>query len=406
MSKDLSAIAHGIGVPVLVGLERGAWYGSRSIFVLWVMRAVDDGGLGMSTSDATALTGRIGMLAVVAPLAGGLLGVATGPYPPMVLGALLCVAGYAGLAAGAGLWAPMGLVLLGSGLIKPCVWASLAETLHAPRAWLRAAAFVGAYAAIQVAALVGSTVAPLLGAAILHWVCAAAVAGVAPLAIGLWLAARRAPEVPVSLEAAGIAVGVGFAVAVCAAPFSLLLGVGGLAQFDAAQQVGLGSTGYSVLFGVGPVLSLVSGLVVGAVLVGAHVSELRWPPLLLAGVGMVGAALGVVALLPDAVGVAGIAALGVGAAGLSLSEAAVLPIVMARIGGDGHWRVTPLLMGLWLIASGFAASAGNSLPALLGTTPSLVGAAALCGFGGVALIAGGALGRELLMGSPAESDPG
>ena len=62
-------IVTGLGLPVVLGLERAAYYGMRAILVMYVTRD-----LAMPAASLGALFGVFGILVTLAPIGGAVLG--------------------------------------------------------------------------------------------------------------------------------------------------------------------------------------------------------------------------------------------------------------------------------------------------------------------------------------------
>jgi dipeptide/tripeptide permease len=110
-------------VPVLVGIERFAYYAVRSVLILYLTRD-----LGLTTAEAFDLYARFTWMALLTPLLGGALALAIGPRVTAAIGAVLAALGFFLLAAGAN-GAFVWVSGLGVGLFKACPWAILADAV-------------------------------------------------------------------------------------------------------------------------------------------------------------------------------------------------------------------------------------------------------------------------------------
>lgn len=140
-------------------LERTAGVLVAALLILFLTEA-----RGLSTSDATALSGSFLALTYFTPLIGGLL---TDRYlstrAAMQLGALLSLGGYAIVAffTGTSPWFGLGLVALGQGFFRPGITSSLAR-LYLPTPELRDHGYSLFYLSVNI----GGALGPLLGSAV------------------------------------------------------------------------------------------------------------------------------------------------------------------------------------------------------------------------------------------------
>jgi dipeptide/tripeptide permease len=161
-------------VPVLVGCERFAYYGVRSLLVLDLTRR-----FGLSMGEAGALLTLLGVLVLVVPLLGGVLALALGPRIVAIAGAVVAAVGYALLGTDASRALALVIVGLGVGIFKPCIWAMLADAItdeeapagagEAPRSprrfALMGAAALASYATINVGAMLAPVAASFVAEA-------------------------------------------------------------------------------------------------------------------------------------------------------------------------------------------------------------------------------------------------
>ncbi len=385
-----------------MGLERAAWYGSRSVWVLYLWTPIDEGGLGLDQAEAMAVLERGVWLGLPFTLLAGLVAIAVGPHAIVVVGALLAAAGQAMLFAGAGS-APvaMSLVIVGAAVLKPGVWAALGNALATTPPHLRAAAFVLPWMAIQIAALAASVLGPAVSFPGAFGVAAGTTAAVALGASLLGGLSLAHPEPTPANPAAAAAIGVVLAVLVT--PYVLASSVSGTLRMDALVQLGLGPAAYSGALAVDPVASFVVGAVAAAILAGAHALEVRWPALIVSGLAMVAAALGGLALHPALLGAAGFAALGVGTFAFAATEVVVMAVATSWIAGGQHPRLSTLLVAGFLASTQIAAVA----PALFaGVDPAFqLLLLAPCGLAGLVLAGGAVLARDTFTGARETAPP-
>ncbi len=114
-----------IALPALVGVEtweRFSFYGMQAIMVYYLYASATDGGVGLSTTTATALMGAYGSLVYLCTIAGGWIADRVlGAERTLLAGAWTLVAGHLTLAllpGGAGVAAGLVLVAAGSGALK------------------------------------------------------------------------------------------------------------------------------------------------------------------------------------------------------------------------------------------------------------------------------------------------
>ncbi|MDO5028988.1 MAG: oligopeptide:H+ symporter [Corynebacterium sp.] len=150
-----------VAIPALVGVEtweRFSYYGMQAIMAYYLYDTAVHGGLGLSTSTATALMGAYGSLVYLSTIAGGWIGDRLlGAEKTLLAGAWLLVIGHLCLALIAG--APgvaIGLVLvaLGSGSLKTSALTLLGH-VRTPEDRRRDSDFQLFYFGINIGALAG-----------------------------------------------------------------------------------------------------------------------------------------------------------------------------------------------------------------------------------------------------------
>lgn len=114
-----------IALPAIIGVEtweRFSYYGMQAIMVYYLYATVTDGGVGLSTTTATALMGAYGSLVYLCTIAGGWVADRVlGAERTLLTGAWLLVAGHLALAllpGGTGVAIGLILVAVGSGALK------------------------------------------------------------------------------------------------------------------------------------------------------------------------------------------------------------------------------------------------------------------------------------------------
>ncbi|MDW4905899.1 oligopeptide:H+ symporter [Streptomyces sp. ADMS] len=150
--------------------ERFSFYGMLAILYLYLVADPHDGGLGMTEGDAAALSGLYMSLVFMSALPGGwLTDRVFGARRATLYGGLLITAGHLLLAVPADGWLypGLGLVVAGSGLVKPGM-ASMVGRMYGGQPERREAAFSLFYMSIQVSALLAPLITGFLGETV-HW---------------------------------------------------------------------------------------------------------------------------------------------------------------------------------------------------------------------------------------------
>ncbi|MBA2811371.1 peptide MFS transporter [Streptomyces sp. KM273126] len=150
--------------------ERFSFFGMLAILYLYLVADPDEGGLGLSEADAAALSGLYMALVFMSALPGGWLADRLlGARRATLYGGLLITAGHGLLAVPSEGWLypGLGLVIVGSGLVKPGM-AAMVGRLYQGRPERREAAFSLFYMSIQVSALLAPLVTGFLGETV-HW---------------------------------------------------------------------------------------------------------------------------------------------------------------------------------------------------------------------------------------------
>ncbi len=135
--------------------ERFSFYGLMAILYLYLVAAPADGGMGMGSGDAAALLGIYMSLVFMASLPGGWVSDRLlGPRRATLWGGVLIACGHTALALplDASLYVGLGLVIAGTGLVKPSM-AAMVGRMFEGQPERREAAFSVFYVSIQVSAL-------------------------------------------------------------------------------------------------------------------------------------------------------------------------------------------------------------------------------------------------------------
>ena len=145
--------------------ERFSFYGMLAILFLYMVADREDGGLGMTEGDAATLSGLYMSLVFVSALPGGWLADRVfGARRATLYGGVLITAGHLLLTVPgpAGFYPGLGLVVAGSGLVKPGM-AAMVGRMYDGQPQRREAAFSLFYMSIQVSALLAPLVTAYLG---------------------------------------------------------------------------------------------------------------------------------------------------------------------------------------------------------------------------------------------------
>jgi POT family proton-dependent oligopeptide transporter len=147
--------------------ERFTYYGMRAILILFMVGAIANGGLGLDDRTANAIYGLYGAATYLLSLLGGWIADRLiGQQRAVAAGGVLIVLGNAMLAVGRPTVFFLGLmvIVLGVGLLKPNVSAIVAQ-LYPEGGARRDAGFSIFYSGINLGALAGSVLVPIVAAA-------------------------------------------------------------------------------------------------------------------------------------------------------------------------------------------------------------------------------------------------
>src|SRR5512134_878559 len=143
---DRAFFGHPLGLSTLFFTEmweRFSYYGMRALLILFMTASVASGGLGFDTAKAGAVYGTYVSLVYITSLPGGWLGDRLlGQRRATLYGGVLIMLGHISLAVPAlsTFYAGLGLVVLGTGLLKPNV-STLVGGLYTPEDERRDAGF-------------------------------------------------------------------------------------------------------------------------------------------------------------------------------------------------------------------------------------------------------------------------
>ncbi len=180
---DHSFFGHPRGLLTLFGLEmweRFSFLGMQAILVLYFADTLAHGGLGMASNTAASVTAAYGTLVYLVSVAGGWLADRIlGTYRAVLWGGVLIACGHYAMAvpAGAMTWVGLGLIIAGTGLLKPNV-STMVGKLYATDDERRDAGFALYYMGINIGAFLGPLITGWLGQKIgWHWGFSAAAVG-------------------------------------------------------------------------------------------------------------------------------------------------------------------------------------------------------------------------------------
>ncbi|NLU70328.1 peptide MFS transporter [Streptomyces sp. HNM0574] len=165
---ERSFLGHPRGLLPLSGLEvweRFSFLGMQAILVLYFSDTVANDGLGMASGTAASVVAAYGTLVYLVSVAGGWLADRIlGAYRAVLLGGILIACGHYSMAVptAAMTWVGLGLIILGTGLLKPNV-SSMVGKLYTTEDERRDAGFALYYMGINIGAFLGPLVAGWLG---------------------------------------------------------------------------------------------------------------------------------------------------------------------------------------------------------------------------------------------------
>lgn len=353
-------------VPLMILLDRFAWYGSRSVAPQYM-----ESELGFPITEVYNWYGGVTTAMAVVPILGALTAIATGPYVPMVIGTALLFIGHLTLLFCPQdlILVPIGLIVAGAGFFKPTVWAAAANALPNPFTNWRHALFVAIYVAVNLGALLASTgatwVSDAFGPAAALSMFVVPYGLVALLAVGLTAIhfySLDRPVIPRSIRITAPVAGAGLALVAIPMWGAVELPWNGMwSRFDEAGM----SDWFSWSYTINPAVITATGLLVIAFYAGAHLARLWVPTIAIAGFGlalMTGSSLLMMIpfeqLGPEALLIGVFTLMAVAAFGELLAG----PLLMSRVVGDTHFRLTTLMMAWWSFCSTLPGTAMYLLP--------------------------------------------
>jgi len=386
--NDLRRALSFVFLPLVVLFEALGWFGLRSVQVLYLVQE-----LGLDYEHVGRSMAIYQGLSVVSVLLGGAVAVAVGPHLTLLAG-LLVLAVTVGTF---GLAPPSLLVLwtvalaVGTGLFRPSLYAAALVPFSGKRALLGSALVLLLYGALNVGAGAASVGAaqlagygssgwrvlfPVLGSLMLV---GAVMAGV--LVLARWLLpvdeepptpADRLDWRPLAAAAGLIALGL-IPVMVLYQSFSL--------QFDALQVLSPGGN-WEWMLQINPVVVVAVVTLLAPALLVLHFVRPRLPILLPVGAGMVVLAVGSLLVLSKL----SLPVVLAGTAVVALGEVAALPLLVARLGTDVHWRLAALVVAVWLALT----TASNVVVAMVPDTNAqpVLSTAVWGGAAGLAMVCG------------------
>ncbi|MBZ8176778.1 MFS transporter [Corynebacterium sp. 3HC-13] len=163
-----SFLGHPPGLATLFGLElweRFSYLGFQAILALYFADAIAHGGLGYSQSTASSVVAAYGALVYLLAIAGAWVADRiTGTYRAVLWGGVIIAAGHVfmGIPRESATWIGLGLIILGTGLLKPNV-STMVGQLYDKADRRRDAGFSIYYSGINIGAFLGPLVAGFLG---------------------------------------------------------------------------------------------------------------------------------------------------------------------------------------------------------------------------------------------------
>jgi POT family proton-dependent oligopeptide transporter len=174
--------------------ERFSYYGMRALLVLFMVDAIDSGGLALDDATATAIYGLYTASVYLLALPGGWMADRLiGAQRAIWIGGIVIMCGHFTLAIPSGYAFFLGLVMVatGTGLLKPNISAVVGE-LYPPGDPRRDAGFTIFYMGINIGGAAGPLICSALGeSSVFGWHYGFAAAGVG-MAFGLWQFRRSA----------------------------------------------------------------------------------------------------------------------------------------------------------------------------------------------------------------------
>lgn len=156
------------GLYTLFGLElweRFSYLGFQAILALYFAASIADGGLGYDKDVSSSIVAAFGAILYLLSIAGAWIADrVTGTHRALLWGAIIIAAGHItmGVPAEVTTWIGLGLIIIGTGLLKPNVSTKVGE-LYRPEDARRDAGFSIYYAGINIGAFLGPLIVGYLG---------------------------------------------------------------------------------------------------------------------------------------------------------------------------------------------------------------------------------------------------
>lgn len=352
---DLRRILTFLALPLVIGLDRLAYYGARSVLVLYMTRPAAEGGLGLESREAMVDYGVFTALVLFSPILGGLLAIGIGPRLTLVVGAALSALGYVilGVAPAQAMVVPFVMLAIGQGLVRPSLFAIVGGELGRRYESWRNALCAVLYVAINVGAMlapVASTLMSRSGFAPVFFTSAGLMALAAVVATGLAVVQRFGPPPDEAPPWRGAEIGI-LMLLLMAMPYLSGLEAVSTAQYSVLERSAGGSLDLSLMT-LNPTIVTLASLMFALVLVVFALSKVRAPTIPVLGVGLIVFAVGVAPLLfADGMRSAVVASIAVTA----LGEALVGPLLISRASADTNPRFATLVVAGWLVFAGLFA---------------------------------------------------
>ncbi len=261
-TNDTRFVGHPMGLLTLAGTEmweRMSYYGMRALLVLFMVLALEEGGLGLTVATASAIYGLYTGAVYFFGLPGGWIADRLiGGQKAVFYGGIIIMIGHIILAIPSYSTFYIGLifVVIGTGLLKPNIGAMVGQ-LYSPTDSRRDSAYTIYYMGINIGSLIGYGVCGYLQVNMgYHWAFGAAAVGMGIGLIQYKLTLKNIegvadkPVVPLSPQAekkAYIAI-MGFVIALSLAVVLIFAGVLAFDPVVIAKQVAVAITGIFLLY--------------------------------------------------------------------------------------------------------------------------------------------------------------
>jgi dipeptide/tripeptide permease len=313
----------------------------------------------MDHADAVRAVGLMSVLTIGGYLLGGLAALVAGPLPVIVAGALLCAAGTGaiGIAGESTVLIPIALASFGYGTAQPAVFAAAARHFGREGEQLRNALFVVLWVGVNLGALVAPPVTmgirDALGFPALFAACAALLVLVAVVAAvafgGEWFVGRQHKT-----SASGFTLDRPLAIQACVVlllaflPWALVFQVYDYLYLTYLEYgLYINGTSPETFMQINPVLIVVLGVLLAAGFSLFHATGVKIPTLAIAGAGLLLLAAGSLPMMfPRFLFLSPLLVLCLLV--LALGEILAGPMLLSSIVGGWPWRLSTLIIALWL----------------------------------------------------------